>query len=577
MGMKNRRHLSEREFRQLVRPFAADPDASQVVELCGLTRTTVKGDLTKIRQRLVHDRAARFSIAGEVEVDASLSGTRRGKVKEAGEMHVLLIYPRIPDTFWSFSYALSFVGKKSAFPPLGLLTVAALLPDAWGKRLVDLNVEQLQDSDLAWADMALVGGMAIQRQSARQVIARCKAAGLRVVAGGPLFTAEPEAFAEADHLVLDEAELTFPAFLAGLHSGQLQKRYRASGFCDLHATPTPRWELVNMKKYASMSVQFSRGCPFDCEFCNVTVLFGHRPRLKTPRQVITELDRIYDAGWRGSIFFVDDNFIANSRYLKTELLPALITWRQDKKGCVLFTEASINLADDPELLEMMVRAGFDSVFIGIESPDDNCLAECHKTQNRNRNLLNSVRRIHRAGMQVMGGFIVGFDSDTPSVFQRQVDFIQQSGIVTAMVGMLQAPPGTRLFERLHREHRVVGVVSGDNVDGTTNIIPRMGLVQLADGYRSLMQQIYAPRNYYRRVRGFLQELREPAFKLPVNRQRLLAFARSGLRLGILGRERFLYWHLLLWTMIRKPRLVSLAVTLSIYGYHYRRICERYIY
>lgn len=492
-------------------------------------------------------------------------------------MNILLLYPKIPETFWSFSYALSFIGKKAAFPPLGLLTVAALLPDEWEKRLVDMNVERLRDKDLAWADMVFVGAMAIQRTSARQVIARCAGAGVRVVAGGPLFTAEPEAFPEVDHLVLDEAELTLPAFLADVSSDRAQKCYRAAGHCDLHASPVPAWNLVRTNRYASMSVQFSRGCPFNCEFCNVTALFGHRSRMKTPHQVIAELDRIYASGWRDGIFFVDDNFIGNAHYLKTQLLPALIDWHRDKRGCVFMTEASINLADDPDLLDMMVRAGFDSVFIGIESPDDNSLAECHKTQNRNRDLLHSVKTIHHAGLQVMGGFIVGFDSDTPSIFQRQVDFIQQSGIVTAMVGMLQAPPGTRLFERLRREDRVIDAGSGDNVDGTTNIIPSMGLDMLAQGYQSLMHQIYAPRNYYRRVRNFLKEISLPGCTLPLNRQRVLALLRSSLRLGVLGRERFLYWHLLLWTFFSRPKLLPLAVTFAIYGYHYRRICEKYIF
>ena len=377
--------------------------------------------------------------------------------------------------------------------------------------------------------------------------------------------------------MLDEAELTLPAYLADVRNGRAQKCYRASGYCDLHASPVPAWNLVRTKRYASMSVQFSRGCPFNCEFCNVTALFGHRSRMKTPQQVIAELDRIYASGWRDGIFFVDDNFIGNAHYLKTQLLPALISWRQDKHGCVFMTEASINLADDPDLLSMMVRAGFDSVFIGIESPDDTCLAECHKAQNRNRNLLQSVGNIHSAGLQVMGGFIVGFDSDTPSIFQRQVDFIQQSNIVTAMVGMLQAPPGTRLFERLKKEHRVVDAGSGDNVDGTTNIIPSMGFDKLALGYQSLMRQIYAPDNYYRRVRKFLKEISTPEFTLPLNWQRLFALVRSSIRLGVLGKERFLYWHLLLWTVIRKPRLLPLAVTFAIYGYHYRRICEKYIF
>ena len=492
-------------------------------------------------------------------------------------MNVLLIYPKFPDTFWSFRYALSFIGKKAAFPPLGLITVAGLLPKQWPKRLVDVNVENLTDRDLLWADMAFISGMAVQRKSAKQIIARCNALHLNVVAGGPLFTSEPDQFEEVDYLVLDEAELTLPDFLSDLHNGQTKKVYRASGFCDLDDTPAPSWDMVKMKRYASMNLQFSRGCPFNCEFCNVTTLFGHRPRLKKPHQVIKELDNIYNAGWRGSIFFVDDNFIGNKQYLKTQLLPAIIDWRKDKKGCVFFTESSINLADDPELLEMMVKAGFDSVFIGIESPDEASLTECQKTQNKNRDLLDSVAIIQRSGLQVMGGFIVGFDSDAPSIFQRQIDFIQKSGIVTAMVGMLQAPPGTRLFDRLQRESRVIKTFSGDNVDGTTNIIPRMGMDRLLEGYRSIMKQIYSPKNYYRRVRILLKELKAPEINYPINIQRILSIFRSAVRLGVLGKERFYYWQLLTWTLFRKPRLMPMAITLSIYGYHYRRICEIYIY
>ncbi|MFZ3044466.1 MAG: B12-binding domain-containing radical SAM protein [Desulfatirhabdiaceae bacterium] len=492
-------------------------------------------------------------------------------------MNVLLVYPKFPDTFWSFTYALSFIGKKAAFPPLGLLTVASLLPAKWSRRLVDLNVDSLTDNDLLWADMVFIGGMAIQRKSAKQIIDRCNALNLKIVAGGPLFTAEPDEFKNVDHLVLDEAELTLSAFLMDLENGQPKKVYRASCFCNLCDTPIPSWELVNIKRYASMSIQFSRGCPFNCEFCNVTTLFGHRPRLKTNQQIIAELDCLYASGWRGSIFFVDDNFIGNKGYIKTQLLPALIDWRKDKKGCVFFTEASINLADDPELLDMMVTAGFDSVFIGIESPDEVSLTECHKTQNKNRDLLESVNIIHRSGLQVMGGFIVGFDSDMPSIFKRQIDFIQKSGIVTAMVGMLQAPPGTRLFDRLQLESRVVSTFSGDNVDGTTNIIPRMGLDRLLGGYQFIMKQIYSPKNYYRRVRTLLKLLKTSEINQPINFQRFLSFFRAAFRIGIMGTERFRYWQLMLWTLICKPRQLPLAVTLSIYGHHYRKICERYIF
>lgn len=496
---------------------------------------------------------------------------------EVAKMNVLLVCPEFPETFWSFSHALSFIGKKAAFPPLGLLTVAALLPEEWNKRLVDLNVRELRDEDLLWCDFVFLGSMAIQRKSVDRIIGRCRELQIKMVAGGPLFTSEPDTFFEVDHLILDEAELTLPLFLADLQNGAPKEIYRAEKFCNLESTPPPQLDLIEVKDYASMSIQFSRGCPFNCDFCNVTTLFGRRSRIKSSHQIINELDRIYATGWRSSIFFVDDNFIGNKEFLKNSLLPAIIEWRQGKKGCVFFTETSINLADDPELLDMMVRAGFDSVFIGIESPDEKSLAECHKHQNRNRDLLESVKCIHRSGLQVMGGFIVGFDCDLPSIFQKQIDFIEKSGIAIAMVGMLQAPPGTRLFKRLSGESRITRIFSGDNVDGTTNIIPRMGIDTLLHGYQSIMKNIYSPVSYYRRVRTLLHELEPPRATMPINFQRFLCFFRAAIRLGLLGKERFHYWHLMLWTLFRRPRQLALAITLSIYGHHYRRICELYIY
>lgn len=491
-------------------------------------------------------------------------------------MNVLLLYPQFPDTFWSFKHALGFVRKKASSPPLGLLTVAAMLPAAWGKRLVDVNVSKLNDKDLAWADYAFISGMTVQRDSAHRLIARCQAAGLTVVAGGPLFTSEHESFETVDHFVLNEAELTLPPFLSDLQAGHPQRLYATSEFPDLAQTPVPMWELLDIKRYAAMSIQYSRGCPFDCEFCNVTALLGHRPRTKSPAQISAELDGLYDLGWRDGVFFVDDNLIGNKKHLRNELLPALIEWRRDKKGVPFHTEVSINLAEDEALMALMVEAGFNTVFIGIETPNEASLTECNKRQNQNRDMIEDVKRMQRAGLQVQGGFIVGFDHDTPSIFQRQIDFIQQSGIVTAMVGLLQAPYGTRLYERLKGEGRLRDLMSGDNVDGTTNIIPKMNLDTLREGYRRILDNIYAPEHYYQRVKTFLREYKPSEINSPLHVEDILALFRSIYRLGILGKERVHYWKLIVWTIFRRPRLFPLAVSLTIYGYHFRKICELHV-
>jgi radical SAM superfamily enzyme YgiQ (UPF0313 family) len=489
-------------------------------------------------------------------------------------MKILLIYPKFPDTFWSFKHALEFVGKKASLPPLGLLTVAAMLPPEWPLRLVDTNVMNLTEDDLAWADCAFISAMVIQREPARQIAARCKAAGLRVVAGGPLFNAEYEQFPDVDHFILNEAELTLPPFLEDLARGCAKRIYTSDRFANMQQTPVPRWDLLNLKRYASMSIQFSRGCPFNCDFCNVTALLGHRVRTKTSAQIIEELDLLYAAGWRSQVFFVDDNFIGNKPFLKADLLPALIAWRKNKAGNIFCTEASINLADDPALMKLMVEAGFTTVFVGIETPDDACLVECSKVQNGNRDLVADVKRIQRAGLQVQGGFIVGFDSDQPSIFQRQIDFIQKSGIVTAMVGLLQAPPGTRLYERMKTEGRLCTEASGNNADGTTNIVPAMNLEILKAGYRRILEHIYSPGPYYQRIRTFLREYPPPHVREKLQFSHVLAFVQAFFRLGIFGRERGYYWKLMLWTQFRHPRLISHAVLFAIYGYHFRKVCEQ---
>ena len=491
-------------------------------------------------------------------------------------MNILLVYPEFPDTFWSFKHALKFIRKKATHPPLGLLTIAALLPTGWQKRLIDLNVSSLSERDLAWADYVFLSGMTVQRDAAKRVIARCNQMNLPVVAGGPLFTLEHDHFDGVDHFVLNEAEITLPHFLQDLAAGTPKRIYTTEDYPDMHLSPTPAWSLLDLNSYDTMGIQFSRGCPYNCDFCNVTALLGHRPRIKSAEQILAELDSLYQSGWRGSVFFVDDNFIGNKRYLKETLLPALIRWRKGKRGFTFSTEASINLADDDELVRLMVEAGFHQVFVGIETPDELSLSECHKAQNADRDLVADVRHLQQAGLAVQGGFIVGFDNDTSSIFQRQIDFIQQSGIVTAMIGMLQAIPGTQLYERMKRENRLIGSGSGDNVSGSTNIIPQMGLDKLRQGYRQMMSQIYSPDYYYQRVKTFLRDYNPPKLQMNLSWQHIMAFFRSIYRLGIKGKDRRYYWDLLLWTLRKKPSLFPLAVTLTIYGYHFNKVCELHI-
>lgn len=491
-------------------------------------------------------------------------------------MNILLIYPEFPDTFWSFKYALKFVRKRASSPPLGLLTVAAMLPSTWEKHLVDMNVTNLHDKDLIWADLVLISAMTVQRESTEKLIARAKTLKKTIVAGGPLFTAEPDAFPDVDHLILNEAEITLPLFLSDLGLGRPQRIYRTDEFADITKTPAPLWELVNLRHYESLSLQFSRGCPFNCDFCNVTALLGHRMRLKSTRQLINELDKIYALGWHRNIFIVDDNFIGNKQVLKREVLPALIEWRKGKKGCLFLTEASINLSDDDELIKLMVKAGFTQVFVGIETPDDQALAECSKSQNRNRDLVKSVKKLQQMGLQVMGGFIVGFDSDDETIYQRMIDFIQDSGIVTAMVGLLQAPIGTQLYQRMLREGRIRQSYSGDNVDGETNIIPKMELRLLKNGYRKILDTIYSAKEFYARIRTFLRNYRPAKHPVSLQWHEIIAFFSSIVEIGIKSKERAHYWRLFFWTLFHCPSRFPLAITFAIYGYHFRKVNELHV-
>ncbi len=487
-------------------------------------------------------------------------------------MKILLVYPEYPDTFWSFKYALKFVSKKAAYPPLGLITVASLLPKDWETKLVDMNIEKLRMEDILWADFVFISAMSTQIQSANHVIDRCKALLKPVVAGGPLFTADYEKFDRVEHLVLNEAEITLPAFLKDFKAGNLKHIYKTNEFANLADSPQPDYTLVKMNQYSSKCIQFSRGCPFNCEFCDITALLGHKCRIKSTQQIIGELQNLYDLEWRGEVFFVDDNFIGNKQILKTELLPAIIKWTQQHRHPFHFTtEASINLSDDPELMEMMVNAGFLSVFVGIETPEEVSLEECNKVQNRNRDLLASIKKIQSAGMEVLGGFIIGFDSDTPGIFRQQIDFIQSSGIISAMIGLLNAPTKSQLYKRLQAEGRILDRWSGDNTSSEMNFTPKMDRAILQKGYQEVIRGVYGGQAFYERVKTFLIEF-NPGVKNKnkVNLLKLTAFFKSIFVIGIFDSNRKYYWQLFFWSLFHRRNLFPMAITYSIYGYHYKK-------
>ena len=488
-------------------------------------------------------------------------------------MKILLVSPRTPDTFWSFKHALRFVSRKSSIPPLGLLTVAAMLPPEWKLKLVDKNVERLKDEDLLWADYVLVSAMIVQKESVREIVARCTALGKIVIAGGPLFTTGHEAFPEIKHFVLGEAEEIMAQVVADMRRGQLQSIYRATGWPDITQTPVPRWDLINLRNYVTMSVQFSRGCPFDCEFCDIIVMNGRVPRTKTPAQLIAELDALCRRGWKDMVFIVDDNFIGDKRRTKT-LLHALIEWRQRARpGIGFLTEASVNLADDPELCALMVQAGFKKVFVGIETPSVEALVECRKRQNQNRDLVAAVQTLQRAGLEVMGGFIVGFDSDQSDIFKRQFEFIQRSGVTTAMVGLLTALPQTRLWQRLKREGRLETESTGNNTDAALNFRPKLNREFLQSGYRELVKKLYEPGAYYQRIRTFLKSHRPTGPRLRMSRADCIAFFKSLWLLGVWHRGRVGYWRLFWGTLLRRPRQFPHAIELAILGYHFRLVAN----
>jgi radical SAM superfamily enzyme YgiQ (UPF0313 family) len=492
-------------------------------------------------------------------------------------MKILLVYPSYPDTFWSFRHALRFISKKAAFPPLGLLTVASMLPGEWDKKLVDMNVKDLADEDIEWADYVFISAMVVQRESVKEVILRCNALNTKTVCGGPLFTTGYDEFEGVDYFVLGEAESTLQLFLADLENGEPKHLYESDERPPIVNTPLPMWSLIDMDQYSSLAIQYSRGCPFDCEFCDIIILNGHVPRTKEKEQMLAELDAVYETGWRGGVFIVDDNFIGNKKKLKAETLPAMVGWQEKRKHPFsFFTEVSINLADDAQLMQLMAEAGFDRVFIGIETPNEDSLVECNKLPNKGRDLTSAVKILQNNGFEVQGGFIVGFDSDPVSIFKSQINFIQNSGIVTAMVGLLNAPRGTKLYHRLKDENRLLKDITGDNTDYSINFVPKMNYETLISGYRNIVHTIYSPKHYYERVKTFLQEYNPPRInKAPqLKLQHIEGLFKSIWFLGIREKGRRYYWRLILSTLFKKPRAFPLSVSLSVFGFHFRKVAER---
>jgi len=496
-------------------------------------------------------------------------------MNEPSIYNALLVYPRFPPSYWGFQYAIELMGKRSAMPPLGLLTVAALFPAHYRLRLVDINVAELTDRDLDWADLVLTSSMVVQRRSLEEVIARCNRRGKPIVVGGPHPTSFADQIAGADFYVLDEVEETFPGFLADWEAGRARRVDRPEEKPDIALAPAPRFDLLDLDAYSSMALQFSRGCPFNCEFCDITKLFGRVPRTKTNPQMLAELDALYDLGWRGPVFLVDDNFIGNRREA-LRLLPEIAAWQGERAYPFdLFTEASVNLARHEPLMDAMVDAGFSMVFMGIESPNPVALERTRKSQNVRRGdddyLLHAVRTIQQKGLEVSGGFILGLDGDGPEVFDAQIAFIQEAGIPRAMVGLLSALRGTDLHARLEAEGRLLGEASGNNVEIALNFRPQLEPQVLIDGYRRVLAALYEPnlKSYFARCWTLVSNLgpgvagRRRRFETA----KLLALLRS-VRRQLLSRQAPAYVTFLLRTLLRRPRRLGLAIRLAIMGLHF---------
>jgi radical SAM superfamily enzyme YgiQ (UPF0313 family) len=493
-------------------------------------------------------------------------------------MRVLLVYPRFPKSFWSFEEALALVNRKTFLPPLGLITVAAILPQEWDFKLVDCSIREVTPAEWEWADLVILSAMIVQKEDFNAQIQEAKRYGKPVAVGGPYPTALPqEAEATgADYLILDEGEITLPRFVEALKRGETSGKFRADEKPDVTETPIPRYDLLDMEAYDNMSAQFSRGCPFQCEFCDIIVLYGRKPRTKTPKQLIAELERLYELGWRRSIFVVDDNFIGNKRNVKL-LLRELKVWMAEKNyPFTLNTEASVDLAQDPELMNLMVEANFNSVFLGIETPDEDSLVLTKKHQNTRDPLSEAVKTIMGHGLRVTAGFIIGFDGEKPQAGDRIIQFVENTSITLAMFSMLQALPDTALWHRLEKEGRMLD--QGANINQTTlmNFTPTRPIEDIAKEYVRAFWELYDPQNYLDRAYNQFLLIGEPkhnrksrAVDFTTIRAMLLIFWRQ----GILRKTRWTFWKYLFHIYRAKPKLWTSYLSLCALGEHFIKYRE----
>lgn len=494
---------------------------------------------------------------------------------------VLMVWPRFPASFWSLGEVTDIVPERSLVPPLGLITVAALCPKQWKIRLVDLAFEELSNQDILWADLVMVSAMAVQREGVRQTLERASKLNRRTMIGGPYASSEPEALLSlADHVVVGEPDEIFPEIAADLERGSARKLYRVMEKPDVGRTPVPRFDLLALDKYTLMSVQFSRGCPFTCEFCDIITIYGRRPRTKSPAQLIGELDALLHLGWRKDVFIVDDNFIGNHK-AALEFTLKLERWqRRNRYPFAFFTEASIDLASRPELLDAMVKANFCRVFIGIESPSVESLKETKKFQNLRRDPLDSIRSIQQHGLWVMGGFIVGFDSDPPDIFDRQIEFVERAAIPWAMTGVLQAPPTTPLYDRMRTEGRLLRSNPEPSNFDPPNFRTVLPLPELLDGTKRMLLTLYDPRRFYERVLDSLDRWQlqpeQRASAVPLL-YLLRALLKSFWKQGMLSDYRGAYWSYMRRIMLRwglHPQKRRLGFELALSGHHFIRYARK---